>query len=430
MRAKKRTTAVSLTARVAVLPALLLILTSSCNSPGAVLPSPSPSASSPQSGSAVNLPPTPATAWQQVPGGFQLSYTLAPHAVLLLLSPPATDAHTGDVFALFEGPNLGLGRWHGGQWSFSPPPVPFSSMAYDPARQQLIAVSPGTAGGAAVSIAGGAAVSTADSWGWDGSTWQKLSLGVAVAFGGFPGDSLFYDASTQSLELVSISASEGFEAYARSELGPQGNWQVIECGSGFWTESQPTVESCGLPTKNGVPTPFPWVFSGSPDAPPPAITNSPLGYDPRLRAVIGYQPLTNSTVRLLEFSSGIWQPIGAAAPSLPYGSWAGAYDSVDQTLWISGHTADGAFHLYSDDSANGFRTVTLTQTPPAPAAAASPPSARRPTNYWRTQSCPNFGTGASHTIPLANSCSGSTMATRIGRLGLSPTAVWGLRSLY
>ena len=363
MRSKSRSRRADLRERGALLAGLLLILTC-CNPPQTSQASPSPSAGSPQSGSAVNLPPPLATAWEQMPGGFQLSHTFPTHPYPLLVSPPVADASTGDVFVLAIDTTFrpALGRWHEGQWAFSSPPARFSAMAYDPARQQVIAVA------AAEGVVGPSSsfeTVGSDSWGWDGSTWQKLSLGVAVAFGMFPGDTLFYDPRTQSLELVSLGATDsGYQAYARSKLGPQGNWQIIECGTGFWPDAT-TVEPCGLPTKVGVPTPFPWLFSSSPDASPPALLGPGgiLGYDPRLQAVIGYQQLNNGTGRLLGFSNGSWQPISSAAPNIPFGFWSGAYDSFDETLWIAGHTPDGAFHLYRDDVADGFRIVTLTHSP-------------------------------------------------------------------
>jgi hypothetical protein len=49
-----------------------------------------------------NLPSSPPTAWQQLPGGFQLSYLVAGHPYLLLLSQLVTDARTGDVFVLIR----------------------------------------------------------------------------------------------------------------------------------------------------------------------------------------------------------------------------------------------------------------------------------------------------------------------------------------
>ena len=361
----------NLSGRGALLLALLLIV-ESCSSPQPSQASPSPSAGSSQSGSLANLVPTPASAWVRAPGGFQLSHTFPTHPYPLLLSPPIADAHSGDAFVLATDTTFRptLGRWHQGQWAFSSPPARFTAMAYDSARHQVIAVA------AAEGVIGASSsfeTAGSDSWGWDGSMWQKLSLGVSVAFGMFPGDTLFYDSSTQSLELVSVGATDsGYEAYARSELGPQGNWQMIECGTGYWPDTT-TVGPCGLPTKVGVPTPFPWLFSSSPDGSPPALLGPGgiLGYDARLHSVIGYQQLNNGTSRLLAFSSGSWQPIKSAAPNVPFGFWSGAYDSSHQTLWIAGHTPDGAFHLYKDDVADGFRDVTLTQSPTGASAIAT-----------------------------------------------------------
>ncbi|HCG01520.1 MAG TPA: hypothetical protein DEV93_13360 [Chloroflexi bacterium] len=310
-------------------------------------------------GSSTNTPPTPTTAWQRLSGSVPVSYSTNQGRFLGQLPPPVADPNTGQVLAVVpDGSGTDrLGIWQGLQWSFSSLPTGFRAMAYDSARQQVIAVSehqrtPQTIGPVAD-----------DSWSWDGSAWQPFQVGSAVTMYG--PTSLVYDPSAQNLELVSygpvaIEPGNG-PGYSHSEFGPHGNWRVIQCGAS-WILDVSSWQSCGIP---GVPVPTA-SFAGKEF--PVVPRANVLGYDPRLHAVIGIEASISGapgvSASVMAFSHGYWQPVSSGAPALPGGAWAGTYDSIDQILWIAGYTSAGTFQAYRDDNGGGFQPLSLSQTPP------------------------------------------------------------------
>ena len=320
--------------------------------------------------------PWKVTAWQHLTQSLTLSDSTL-DALFGKASPPVIDPDHGQILAVLpkadqNGDPAGakLQIWSGSQWSPGPLPSTFQAMAYDPARHQVIALSEQTRSPTS-------AATSDQTWGWDGSSWQSLNLGNPVTMGG-PA-SLVYEPSSQSLELVSatfvVCCGGG---YAYSELPLQGSWRVVQCG--YAPDPSAPWQSCGV---GGAPVPtasFDQIVGLN------AHTRSyPLGYDPRLQATLGWD---QSGVYALV--SGYWKSI-SGAPTLPAGSWAGAYDAADGVLWIAGYAQDGDFHLYRDDAHGGFQPVGLDPQPNSPPTAQPLPAGlSAPDDYLNGLILPNL----------------------------------------